>query len=807
MLCPAIYGNDCYWNGSDNAEWTNSANWDNGDKPNSGDLVYIDGSNYTPGINDPVLSSNAGKQNELKISKGGILYITTGGSLEVEPTADHVKIIDAGSLLSIDGGSLIISKGKKGLLFRNGGALVMTGGSIFVDDKRSLKFSKSSNGTFSGGTINIEKNFEIEEGSSFTMSGTTSLTVNSNSDNKGKFKVKGKNNKNGTFTMTSGTVIINAGDPRSIEFDGSNEANTAIINVSGGTLINNGFTTFKKQNSENAQFNISGGTVTLVNNVSKSDNDGYIDFNVSSTGTLVFQGDLTLRSGDSFLQSGTSFIQFKNSKTWTSASDFTSVGGTVRFDGTTTLSGTGTWQFNHVQIENGDSFSQGTVNGSNPTSISISGNWTNNNSVASTGFTHRNNTVIFNGSMAQSISEIGGEETFNNITFSNSLTNGYAIALNDDLNIISLLTMSMESDGGDVDLNGNSINLGNTGVISGESSTDCIQGTSGFISFSINMSTNNTTYSDIAGTGLSLITGAANVPGATFISRSPAEETGIGNTSILRSYNIIPSTNTLLNLTMKFVFFDSELNGQISDTDMALWRSIDGGSTWDYEQGVWTNNGDADYITLTGIDSFSKWAVSNGFSNPLPIKLLQFSASAVDEHVVIEWQTATETQNDYFTIEKSIDGISYSPIAYVTGSGTSASANNYIYYDSEPNFGISYYRLRQNDYYGNSECFSPVAISIKSPNKFDIMILPNPTCIGEAQIMITSAVNAEVLVVVYDMLGKQYYSKVLINESETVVAIDKEQNIKPGTYVIIASTNGETLQKKLVIRANCTETN
>ena len=90
----------------------------------------------------------------------------------------------------------------------------------------------------------------------------------------------------------------------------------------------------------------------------------------------------------------------------------------------------------------------------------------------------------------------------------------------------------------------------------------------------------------------------------------------------------------------------------------------------------------------------------SGGSTLLPIELTFFNVNIKDGKVNIVWQTASEESNDYFTIERSVNGINFEPIAKVVGSGNSSQALNYKYIDNNPLSGVAYYRLRQTDYSG-----------------------------------------------------------------------------------------------------------
>jgi hypothetical protein len=82
--------------------------------------------------------------------------------------------------------------------------------------------------------------------------------------------------------------------------------------------------------------------------------------------------------------------------------------------------------------------------------------------------------------------------------------------------------------------------------------------------------------------------------------------------------------------------------------------------------------------------------------------LLFFEALANDNHVKTRWATASETNNDYFTVERSADAIDFQPVGIVDGSGQSNALIQYDFTDAEPLPGLSYYRLKQTDFDGSA---------------------------------------------------------------------------------------------------------
>lgn len=130
--------------------------------------------------------------------------------------------------------------------------------------------------------------------------------------------------------------------------------------------------------------------------------------------------------------------------------------------------------------------------------------------------------------------------------------------------------------------------------------------------------------------------------------------------------------------------------------------ALNSGSTGDFA--VWNANGGAATLQSNTSCAFDPTI--------LPIELLVFSAKAIDSQVLLNWSTATELNNDYFTIERSVDGTNWEVVDFVTGQGTTAQQSNYELMDKRPFLGLSYYRLKQTDYDGDYSYSSIAAVTV-----------------------------------------------------------------------------------------------
>ncbi|MFK7904321.1 MAG: T9SS type A sorting domain-containing protein, partial [Chitinophagales bacterium] len=140
----------------------------------------------------------------------------------------------------------------------------------------------------------------------------------------------------------------------------------------------------------------------------------------------------------------------------------------------------------------------------------------------------------------------------------------------------------------------------------------------------------------------------------------------------------------------------------------------------------------------------------------LPIKLLFFEGKTLEGKNLLQWQTASELNNDYFTLKRSANGQKYDLVTVIAGKGTTSILQNYSYVDSNPFIGTTYYQLSQTDFDGkirklktislhqnnsysrlqitsvqpipakdffNLECFSPISQSLEL-QVFDIYSKP-----------------------------------------------------------------------------------
>ncbi|MEN7547253.1 T9SS type A sorting domain-containing protein [Rapidithrix thailandica] len=187
----------------------------------------------------------------------------------------------------------------------------------------------------------------------------------------------------------------------------------------------------------------------------------------------------------------------------------------------------------------------------------------------------------------------------------------------------------------------------------------------------------------------------------------------------------------------------------------------------------------------------------SGCSQPLPITLLYFQAEARDSRVYFSWATASELNNDYFTIEVSQDGKEFYAVQEVGGAGTSEQMETYQEVLPARPWPVSYYRLKQTDF-DQSSTYSPVvAVKWEAPEEV-LTVYPNP--VEGTELHIQALVGGKGTLTVFDAVGMPVYRKVFAQEEsarEFNSTLDLSR-LGRGMYTIRMEINGTVILKKVL---------
>ncbi|MBQ2572622.1 MAG: T9SS type A sorting domain-containing protein, partial [Bacteroidales bacterium] len=705
--------------------------------------------------------------------------ITTGGTYTVSVTATNVVGgVSCSSSLSTAQGSVTVNTPSVGTLSFTGNQEVCPGTPVTLEIASTL----GSVGTLS---------FDWSAGT--PTSGATSSTINVTASGEYRVDVMAERTLNGKSCQASDyrTAIISYKTPSSSDI-------TAMGGIANGNILWTGHST--DWNGENNWMQYStdgGGTYTLTDNPASSSN-----VVVGSYSTCVPSTTLNLNISPSVasIKVG-SGITVSGNNAVTLSGDLVN-GGTfdapVVFNGTTELSGNGSTTLRDITINSGKTFNAGDK------SLAISGNWTNNGTFSSTG------TVTFAGGDVQTITG-NAATTFNNVTFDNA--NG--ISISKEPTIDGTATFSRGVVTGDV-------TFGSSAKVSGASTSSHVDGivkkngaaksTDFYFPTGSNGNLGKVVVTD--GTATNVSVRYFSNPAGFSVNDLPrwwasASVSGFDHVSNVEYWKI-SSTDTITANFIAEASTDMHFNSGTAEEDkiptniqMAF-----------YDNNRWTNVGGSasignNMLSITGavIPASTTRGISGNYttfgsktaSTVLPIELVSFTATCDGRSSLIEWTTATEKNNDYFSLERSDDAVNFTEIARVAGAGNSIEPIDYAYPDYGIHGGDNYYRLVQVDYDGTRTASEVIVANCIEPNvgEPDVQAYPNPFS-GELTLVLDNFNNRAATIEVYDMLGKLIYTEKASAPQNSYETILNLSNLPSGAYTVRVSTTDFVINKNVV---------
>lgn len=189
----------------------------------------------------------------------------------------------------------------------------------------------------------------------------------------------------------------------------------------------------------------------------------------------------------------------------------------------------------------------------------------------------------------------------------------------------------------------------------------------------------------------------------------------------------------------------------------------------------------------------------SGGGSPLPIELVSFEAEpTVNEQVKMNWVTAAEMNNEYFTIERSRDVVNFEAILFVDGAGNSNSTIVYHAFDENPYSGQSYYRLKQTDFDGKFTYSDIQHIYLEPSVSPALTIYPNPS--DQNQIyadVLGSSENSILMLEIIDIQGRCVFKK-YVNLNGITARIDLDPSLPKGIYHVFTMVGNKRLQQKFL---------
>jgi fibronectin-binding autotransporter adhesin len=800
IIPPIAYGNLIITNGGANAKIMVAATTVNGDLTvNSGAALTAPPTTLTLGGDftmDGTFNASGGTvilDGNTKNINGNITYndMVVNGSYDIQTgtsTFDGAIDITATGDLGMGTGLVILNDD-----FTNAGIVSSEGTVTFTGTKvqtiRLLNAITSSstgtvnfNGTFASvfsstsspqfGTININNTAGVTTSQPWFVYDAMSIASGS-TFNAGALThtIYGDFTNNGTLNST-GKLVFSPPSARSVDL-GTNLVSTGEIEFGGAGLI-----TLTDNNQLFESVTISNTNVAGI---------------TPATSWTVAQ-DMTIQPG---AQLNGGALSHTVSGKWTNSGTFNGQTSTVTFDsnlGTDAIAGLGTNNFYNLIFSAGTSMDV-------VADVYVSADFTNN----ATALNMVNQSVIFNGT---GLSVLGGATTtdFNDLEINktgNSLrldlassVTGFLTLTSGSLDLNSLTLSMTNPDGAAIARTSGYILSENTSfnsLLSWAIGTDVTShvfpfGTSSgdYIPFTFVLNSGDAGTVSVATYG----TGADNLPLPPTVTELK-DQFGADNSAntVDRFHHITLVGQTTPDVDVTFSASAAEV-GTIATLRAQRWNS-------EWEPAIAGQVSGATSVLVPGITQFSPWAIS-GNSTPLPVELTDFSAHQKGDNVILAWETSSEHNNDYFEIQKSIDGKKFFALGQVKGAGDTTTPESYSFKDKSISTGHSYYRLKQVDFDGASSLSKTVLVDVKT-DRFRLSIYPNPTN-DYFNIISNISFDQQFKVILFDQVGNA-----VLEETRSQVAafeyVQIDVNALPsGSYVLQIMSDVITQSYKVMVK-------
>jgi hypothetical protein len=584
--------------------------------------------------------------------------------------------------------------------------------------------------------------------------------------------------------INTGTLVVSG----QVNMDNTTNNLSMCVNITGGgsLTVNDNFTATRASGNSTFYLNIDNNSSVNINKDLEFISSGGVILN----NEIILNGTAAMLIGQDFKLNNTggikTFVQLNNTATLSVDRDIEFIASADNL--------------NEIEMNNTSSLR---IKRSFVRGIPAYGILTSNNSP----------TVIFNGNAYSQIVATGGSGTgdtfsYENITFDNSyITVPQLVLTGGNLNVTAQIVLN---DGILQTTSGNLLILENTSTTILGSSASYVDGPlrkvgTGAYTFHVG---DANTYAPISISAPALATDHFTAeyfevnPDALYSRLS--KDVSLNHISGCE-YWILDRTNGSSNVNVT-LSWDTRSCGVSTMSDLAVAR-WDGGQWKDHGNNIpllTGSNAAGTVTTSAAVTTFSPFTLASiSFENPLPIELVSFEAELNGKQVDLNWITSTEINNDFFTIERSLDLNSWQELTIIPGAGNSSQTIEYYEIDNDPISGVSYYRLKQTDFDGKysysgieSVDFDRIIISE------DISLFPNPVKSGETiTVEFEGIYEDEVLLVIKDVLGKEFYSKKLVDiEDGKQINIPIDSGIESGIYFISVIAKNKAYNQKLIVQ-------
>lgn len=818
------------WKGSLSDNWFDGGNWClGGGIPTSSTDITIPTGSITDF--DPVIASNGAVCRSINLNSGSIMTINNTRNLDVWGTWNN---------------SGTFNYNVSTVTFKGTGNVILTG---FTDPQEfyNLRVDKGTNitpllsietntvvyGNLQpiNGLAQVKADLELYNGP--TIASTAGVEVTTDIL-QGNFRADGLNvTNNGLYSVISGTDSLNnltnsstatythAGGTSVLT---GNVANTgATVTAAGGVLNVGG----NWSNASSSTVTYSGATIAIVGDYSSSGstvnaNSATVSiggkYTNSSSSTLSLGGAI-VSVGGNYVSTGSSINQTGGAMTLNTTGASYNANAILDLDATSNLN-----------ISSGTIFFQ-RANGGTGNDLVIAAGGTK----TITGGTFQFGNASTPASQVFKVNNSAVD--FNNFNVNNSSSNNPRVQLLANAATRSTGVLTVD---GVLDLNGYTFNVKNgatTGIVAGGYVISETSGGTSKLAWNIGNNTGTYVYpfGTAAGdfipftfsvTGAGVQSGAGNVTLSTYPTGDDNtpwvsgvqhmnfdQGPGNGTDATLDRWWIIDANNYTTrptsNMTFKYASSDLSGNSSILEDNLKAqrWNATGGPDSlggWDLptEYGIVSTANAADNtVTASGVSRYSPWVLHDGESSgnsPLPIELVDFKASCTNDVVTINWTTATEINNDFFTVQRSADLATYDNVALVQGAGNSNTYRNYSAKDLYPLAGTAYYRLMQTDYNGEYEVFSPVTVSCVIKGSDVISVFPNPAQ-DRLNVSMNLSTSDRGRIMIYNHYGQLVESMFVEPKAGANIYDFDLGNLAQGQYFVSFSMENKVLPTQKVV--------
>ncbi len=785
--------------------------------------------NYASGTALNLVETTSSAYTIFDVQSGGTIKITSldaGGAIRSGTTASGNVQLDS---RTYNAGAIYHYVGSSNQFTGDGLPATITGKVLveLTSNTSTLSVNTASRAINTPGTLEIKKGTLLEGGSSSFFDGTGNLTMGTLSTTDGLYQISSVSaatqypRLTGTYSLTGGTIELNGTSNSSTNLQTLKGGKTYYNVKISGTSSSGGYKTVSSALVISNNLEINGSTTFDIGNNGVSGNGGLSMYSTSlfriGKASFTTLPELAGISTPYLLNDGT--IEFY---------------GTVTSGSTQIIRGTynnGASNVNYYNIEvnaNSNAGNQrhnvnasasfqvtGTLNVNAPATFQLDAS----DIVSGTGTFNVNAGATFKYANANGIKATGssGNVQTNTRTFSSSANYGFVGNSNQNAGTglpSSIVNLFVEKDATNwqVSLNQALTITGNLAFFAGQ------------------VVTTSTNIINIADNATATLTA---FPDESFIN-GPCRKTGndafifpVGKGSTCRTIEMSAPSNVTDQFTGEYFPTNPALTYTVNYNDPAYslspmiylsdneywdlsrttgssavyvtlnWNNYSSGFVSDmsrlkvahYNGSYWENlgngitsgsNSTGSIRTYAPVTNFSPFALgSEGESNPLPIELISFTAKALNEKVELNWITASEINNDYFTVEKTSDGQTYTEVGKLAGTSYSNTAKSYQMLDLKPFNGTSYYRLKQTDLDGSFTYSDLVPVQFTTASKpIGVAQMDEKGLIGFVNLP-----TGEFGISVFDLTGRSIFTTSFQSEESTLQTL-RLPLVPEGIYLI-----------------------